>query len=343
MKAFFFPRFVLSAAGVLAITALVLPASARADQADELIRKGIDLRREGRDLDALESFQKAHVLAPTPRVLAQMGFAEQALGRWTDAYEHVDAALHVPADAWIVKNHSVLESSLTTIRKHVGELEILGEPAGAEIRVDGRPQGTLPMTRRIHATAGTASVEVRAAGFLTITRTVLITPDELTRETIMLQPVAPMGASPAEAPRAPEALSGGGESGHPQEASSASATNRRRLAWVGVAGAGLFAAGGVAALLVRESKAQWFVDASHGCDENAPNRGGAGCNDAYQSGQTAIKLAIGSFVGAGLFAAGAAVLFLTSQPASNAASSSTVGLACAPTAGGYGVACAARF
>ncbi|HEX3697160.1 MAG TPA: PEGA domain-containing protein [Polyangia bacterium] len=328
---------------MLAITALVLPASARADQADDLIRKGIELRREGRDLDALESFQKAHALAPTPRVLAQMGFAEQALGRWTDAYEHVDAALQVPADAWIAKNRSVLESSLTTIRKHVGELEILGEPAGAEIRVDGRPQGKLPLTRRIHATAGTASVEVRAAGFLTITRTVLITPNELTRETIVLQPVAPLVASPAEATRTPEVLSGGGDSGQAPEASSASLTNRRRLAWVGVAGAGLFVAGGVAALLVRESKAEWFVDASHGCDENAINRGGAGCNDAYQSGQTAIKLAVGTFVGAGLLAAGATILFLTSPPAGNGAPSSTVGLACAPTAGGHGVACVAQF
>src|SRR3982751_2270792 len=74
---------------------------ARADDAEPLIRRGIELRRAGRDAEALEQFRQANQLAPSPRAAAQIGLAEQALGRWLDADGHLRAALAAPSDPWI--------------------------------------------------------------------------------------------------------------------------------------------------------------------------------------------------------------------------------------------------
>jgi hypothetical protein len=336
------PQKILCVIALAAFAVTVSPTQAVADEAEDLVRKGVDLRREGRDQDALETFRKANQLASTPRTVAQMGLAEQALGRWTDAFEHVEWALLAKTDPWIAKNRSVLESSLGTIRKHVGEVEILGDPKGAEVRIDGRLQGTLPLARSIHAAAGTVSVEVRAPGYMAVTRTVIVTPEELTRETIFLQQVSSTSAAQAEPAREPEGAKAGGDGAGPSGEHGAHPWGRR-LAWVGVAGAGLFAIGGATALLVRESKAQWFSDQTHACDENLPNKGSTGCKDAYQAGQTATKLAIGSFIAAGVLGAGATALFLTSPSSSDTSRSSTVGLACAPLGGQFGVTCATRF
>jgi hypothetical protein len=67
--------------GLVVAALLAGGAPAHAEDADELIHKGIELRKQGQDLDALEAFRRANALTSTPRALAQMGFAEQALGR----------------------------------------------------------------------------------------------------------------------------------------------------------------------------------------------------------------------------------------------------------------------
>src|SRR5437868_5098645 len=98
--------------------ALVLAGSAgaaRADDADALIKQGVELRRARRDREALERFRRAYDLAPTPRALAQMGLAEQALSRWVDAESHLGRALEIAEDAWIAKYRTTLEASRVEI------------------------------------------------------------------------------------------------------------------------------------------------------------------------------------------------------------------------------------
>ena len=337
-------RFLLLV-GVVLLTSVGVVSPACADDADELIRRGIELRKQGRDQDALQAFQNANALASTPRALAQMGFAEQALGRWVDADEHLNAAARTAGDSWIVKNRQVLESSLATIRKHLGDIEILGEPKGAEVRVDGRSQGTLPLGRRVRAAVGTISVEVRAPGYLPVVRPVVIPAEELVRETIVLQPMTP-AAAPAIAPAiAPAAGAEQPVESDRGEAPGAEAPRPwgRRLAWAGVIGAGLFAAAGGVALVVRESKAQQFSDPAHACDQNSPDKGGPACKDAYDTGHTAATLAVGSFIAAGVLGIGAAILFYTSSPTADTTSGTTASLACGPAGAGFGVTCAIRF
>jgi len=148
---------------VLAIGISAMQARVRAaDQADELIRRGVELRKNGQDAQALEAFRAAYQAQPTPRAQAQMGFAEQALGKWVDAERDVKAALENPKDPWIAKNTKTLRAALETVQQHLGNLQVLGSPRGARVKVDERDVGTVPFETPVRVKAGEIVKQVAA-------------------------------------------------------------------------------------------------------------------------------------------------------------------------------------
>src|ERR1700710_859420 len=101
--------------GVVAQLVLVLSLLSRpvmAADAAALLRQGVALRRAGHDAEALKLFQQAYQIEPTPRALAQMAAAEQALGKWGAADRHYRRALTDESDPWILKNRAVLTKAL---------------------------------------------------------------------------------------------------------------------------------------------------------------------------------------------------------------------------------------
>src|SRR5262249_18802318 len=141
-----------------------------------------------------------------PRTLAQIGLAEQALGRWVIAETHVARALEATADPWIAKHRTALDGALAIIRQHLGSLEVVADVSGAEILVDGRAVGTLPLRAPLRLVAGSATLEVRAAGYQPVVRPLLIPAGGLARESVELTPRALATAPPVAAP-APEKIS----------------------------------------------------------------------------------------------------------------------------------------
>jgi hypothetical protein len=161
---------------------LVAAAPARASEPDRLIAEGVALRRQGRDRDALERFRRANALAPSPRAVGQMGFAEQALGRWVDSERDLSTALASPRDPWVMKNREPLERSLALVAAHLGTLEVTGTPAGAEVRIDGEPAGALPLAAPVRVVAGTITVEIAAHEHVSVARPVAVPAGGLARE-----------------------------------------------------------------------------------------------------------------------------------------------------------------
>ncbi|HET6148905.1 MAG TPA: PEGA domain-containing protein [Polyangia bacterium] len=165
------------------------------EPAEKLLRHGIELRKSGNDEQALEAFRAAYALRPTPRARAQVGLAEQALGRWVDAERDLMGAFEPPGDPWIVKNSAVLRGALAAIRHHLGSLQVVGSPAGAHVRVDDREVGVLPLARPVRVTAGQVVVSVSAPGHIEVSRKVDVVADHLAREAFTLH------AEDAAAPR----------------------------------------------------------------------------------------------------------------------------------------------
>jgi tetratricopeptide (TPR) repeat protein len=184
-----------AAAAVIAVL-LSESALAGASDVDALLQHGVQLRREGKDREALAEFQRAAAIERTPRAVAQIGMAELALGLWLAADEHIREALTHPNDAWIRKNRAALDQTLALADPHIGTLEIWGTPAGAEVLVNGKRAGTLPLENPIRLVAGSAAVTVRADGYEPVTRTLQVSSQSLARENVELASAVKMPSQP---------------------------------------------------------------------------------------------------------------------------------------------------
>jgi hypothetical protein len=174
-------------------------ASANEDE-DMLIRRAIQLRKQGNDRAALEDLKHAYGITQSPRAAAQLGFAEQALGLWTQAEEHVREALGAPEDKWIRQNQATLEEALATIRAHLGRVLVEGGQPGAQVSVNGQPVGSLPLADAVSVAAGPVDIEVRAAGYAPALKTIKVAPGEYARVPFTLQPVARPGSQAGTSP-----------------------------------------------------------------------------------------------------------------------------------------------
>lgn len=171
---------------------LAVAAEARAQSADDLVRAAVELRRVGRDADALAALERAWRVAPSPRVRAQMGFAEQALDRWVEADAHLREALAAP-DAWVTERRAIVEDALRAVEQRVASFDVRCATPGATLWIDGRPVGALPLAAPLRLRAGHVGYEVRASGHEAARRESVLPAATITRDEVVLTPLGGVG------------------------------------------------------------------------------------------------------------------------------------------------------
>jgi hypothetical protein len=367
---------------IVVVAVLVIGASgarAHADdapQVEALIRQGVELRQDGKDSRALPLFQHAYELARTPRTAGQLGLCELALGYWIDAEKHLAESLASPSHPWIAKNQQALATSLQSARENIGQVVVEGAPTGAEVLVDGRAVGRLPLAGALRLPRGPHDVELRQPGYAPETKAVTVAGADTQRVGIALQKLAATpsstppgstpGANPASLPNPAPAGSGAGAvpargepaagpsapgSGPGPAAGGADPGSGRTFAWVAAGVAGAAVVLGVVETFGWVDKQNQFdnhvgpLAANPGatgknCGSDDSNFGGAGCRSLHDDVASARLLA---FVGYGVgVAAGvaAAVLFATSHPA---APTTSTAMSCGPELPNWGLSCRVAF
>ena len=361
---------------VLAGALLAAPAAhgqSASDEAEALIRQGTELRHQGEDARALPYFEGAYHLSRTPRSAAQLGLVKMALGYCVDAERLLTEALAVPDHPWIARNRATLEQTLTNARKNIGEVTVTGSPDGAQVLVNGRPAGTLPLAGPLKLDRGPVELQLQARGYVPATRALTIAGGARSSLTIALLPVGGAPAVAAAPPVrvepplvAPAAAPAPADVARPiaipvapapapetpaQEPDHAPLL--RPLAWT---------AGGVAAASLVFAIVE-TVTSGHRIDDfnnhtgpaplaDDPTHRAPDCQTAQLSDecrslrddwQRARTLAIVGYVGAGVFAGAAATLFVLSHRPAPPESPPATGLACAPALPSPGLTCALRF
>jgi len=159
--------------------------------ASALVERGIALRRAGDDLGALELFQQAEQLEPgSTRVKVHLAANYQALGQWEQADKYLTQALQDPNDPYVLRHQATLASAREAVDRHIGLLQLSGSPAGTEVRLNGRPIGTLPLARTVRVAAGIYTLEAHLTGYYPVTRSVALGGGALVRESLELTPLA---------------------------------------------------------------------------------------------------------------------------------------------------------
>lgn len=167
-----------------------LPGVASAQESAEveaILKRGIQLRRDGQDEAALAVFQEAEAQAPNSvRVLLHVATAAQAASKWLLADEYLKKADSHSSDPYYVRYRAEIEEVRSTTAQRVGHFRAVGEPSGAEVILNGQVIGTLPMENSKTVEAGSYVLEVNKPGFYRLRRPIAVPGGVLTRETVEL-------------------------------------------------------------------------------------------------------------------------------------------------------------
>jgi hypothetical protein len=318
--------------------------SVSAQTPEDLIQRGVALRREGKNSEALIAFRRAYEREPSPRAQAQIALAEQALAHWAAAESGLVSALAARSDAWIARNARALESALETVRDHLGSLRVEVDVAGAVVRAGGEVVGTSPLPAPLRLALGELFVEAQLPG--EPARGAQITLQARTEQELTLSlRAAPAGvafAAPAGVPQgpAPAALTSAqpavaAEPAPPRRAADGAGRSGLRSAGiVTLASGGVLLAGGVAAHVLWQHYVHQANDTSF-CDPDNYD-----CQDVRDAAQLAKKLMIVGYASAGIaLLTGGALLIMASRSRPKRASL----LLPAASAHGAGVVCYGAF
>jgi hypothetical protein len=347
--------------GVVAVVLAAQPPRARAaEDPAALVQQAKNLRLAGDDEGAYKLYLRAHNLAKSPETAAHLGMAEINLALWVDAENHLREALKKPNDPFVARNRVPIVEQLKLVRTHLGLLEVVGRPSGAEVEVGGKPVGRLPLPGPLRVPTGETNVRVAAEGHKVERRDVNVQPGQLHRIAVELELATASDATPP--------VARGGQSYVPSEGAlrareqplrpggdrAPGADWKRPAAWTSAVAAVALAGVGVITVMTYNSDIQKFNDYKHEdlttaddkCAAKQADRGGAYCKKLFDHANDMKRWAIVGFAGAAAAGTAAAILFATSAPSETAAIRPAGGLAltCAPTVvGTMGGACAVRF
>lgn len=311
----------------LSVLFLVMPsmAWAQGEDAEALIRRGVELRRSGQDEQALSSFEAALRAQDSPRARAQIGFALQALGRWVTAERSLLEASNAREDTWIRRHRPQIQASLQEIGRHLGSLTVTTNAPRAELVVDGFVLATLPMSAPLRLPIGPATLTIRADGYVPMSRTVTIDVGVTSRESFDLAPDSlPLPDRVVHLPVHGDAT--------PMVPRARRSNLVRTAAWVtGGLGVATTIAGAVMLGVYNDTATQWN---DFSCVRNGGTRGD-NCRPLLDAALLQQGVMAGLFVTAGVLAVSSAILF----GVSSASPALEARLPCLPTLESPGIVC----
>ncbi len=283
-------------------------------EVDALVRRAVALRQQSQDEAALAELQRALGLSREPRVLAQLGLAEQAVGRWLDADRHLEEAQRAAGDPWIARNRASLAEARRQVGAHLGRVMVFGAVAGAEVFANEQRLGVLPMSASVSVASGTNLIEVRAAGYVTMTRRVQVEAGAEARETFeMVREPSPAVRVTAAVPVPVVATVAAPPAWTSTMSAAPRSGARRALAWtslaVGAAGLGV---GAFAATRLVGAVSDYDTRRDPVCPGTDAAVQPTVCAGYLAEVETMRPLAVAGFVAGGALAITSVVLFATS-------------------------------
>jgi hypothetical protein len=134
-------------------------------RAAALVDEGMALQAAGSLQPALDKYKEAQTIHPTARAQAQMGLTQETLGDLGAAERDLAQALGMRKEPWIKENRRRLQAALRRVKQRLATLDIQGSPAGAEVIVNARSQGTLPLPTAVRVAGGTITVQAKKEGY----------------------------------------------------------------------------------------------------------------------------------------------------------------------------------
>jgi tetratricopeptide (TPR) repeat protein len=172
-------------------TGTAAPSRARAQG---LLNEGTALYESGDFATALERFNAAYALYPSPKLWLNIGQALKDLDRPADALQAFERFVGAAADA-PPETLGEASRSIAELRRQLGAWIVDSSLPGAEVMLDGRVVGLTPLPGPIWMTPGRHGIMVRHDGYLPLAITVNAVAGGMTKVPVHLRPLAQAAAS----------------------------------------------------------------------------------------------------------------------------------------------------
>ena len=296
----------------LGMSSMLISAQAfcQSEDVEQHYQRGLELRRTNQDRAALEEFRMVFRAEHSVRAQAQIAFAEQELGLWSNAAADIEAVHDAHGDAWADRHQAVINESFEAIESHFVVLEVIDAVPGAEIHVDGSFVGTVGSASPVRIEGGQRHIEVRAEGYALTQRVIEVLPGATQRVSVPMIRI----------PRRPL----------PRDL--------RLLGWSTAIGAGLLVVGGAVALVFERNDGNAFNAST--CAVMSETALTSTCSSLESITHTSGILSVVGFVGGALLGITSTVLF--TRP-TQATPRTPIALACGAGPGRYGAMCGLAF
>jgi len=125
------------------------------------LTEGAQHLRQGDYAEALKSFKEAYQIVPSPKIHFNFGLAYQGLARYVEAIEsfqhYLEEARPAPSDP----NATNARRQIEELSSKVAKVEIKCDCIGADVLIDGRTLGTMPLSRPLVVDPGSHQVALR--------------------------------------------------------------------------------------------------------------------------------------------------------------------------------------
>ncbi|MCC6214780.1 MAG: tetratricopeptide repeat protein [Polyangiaceae bacterium] len=200
--------------GVLTMSSLAQSqGDAMTEMARERFQEGVTYYDAKQFDKARAAFLQAYALKKHPAVLLNLAQSELRSSHEAAAAKHFAQYLRENKAATEVERQEA-EKGLAAARAKVGEISVEGLEAGAEVFVDGEPEGTTPLPQPIFLAPGPHTVEARRAGKVAKES---VTAAAGVKATVTLSFAAKTAPPPAAAPPKPATPPPAPESPEPTE------------------------------------------------------------------------------------------------------------------------------
>jgi hypothetical protein len=171
------------------------PSAAAQAEGREHFTRGLALYREGNFGGALAEFQRAYDVAPSYRILFNLGQADYELQDYAGALKAFARYLDEGADKVPANRRAEVQKTLRDLEQRTGKVEVSTNVPDAEIAVDDVPVGKTPLAAPLVVSVGRRRVTATLAGRTTATRVVDVAGGDLAKvslELLVPEVVAPV-------------------------------------------------------------------------------------------------------------------------------------------------------
>ena len=167
-----------SSAGATATAPTVGPTTAALEEARTRYQRALDLYNDKNYEAARIEFQRAYQLAPSYKILYNIGVCDAARNDYVAASTSLEAYLAQGKDEIPPDRRTEVTALLNDLRPRIGHLTITSSVPGAAVSVDDVPVGVTPLPGPIAVNPGRRRVSVSKYGWFPQTKSVVVAGSE---------------------------------------------------------------------------------------------------------------------------------------------------------------------